>query len=91
MGYTTGHTDRDLINPTSGHNISVDSLEYNSSWPALLEVVDKIDTMTNQFVIRDCSATIYATDTVEFDVDFCDSRLDACYQVIVKFVTWLFF
>lgn len=99
MGFIDNGSSEDgfLIHPNTNYDISISSLNYNSDWNWLMQVVDKIESIivdednsfnvtigaTNYCVIQNSNGELY--ESIE---DYGDSKLMTTYIACTAFVKW---
>jgi len=85
FGYT--YEAEDTIKPCKCTKFKPSEMLFNKDWKWLMSVVEAIDSITNEFVIRDCSATIYVDDNTTIERNESSSRMQAVYDVIIDYLT----
>ena len=96
MGMNCHDNDKNLFvfNTKDGNDvISIHELKYHSDWNWLMNVVDKIesftDEMDNNYKVTIENESCYIENTNILSSLDCKSKIDAVYQSVVEFIKML--
>lgn len=75
-------------NWSSGYSFESKNLMYNKSWDWLMPVLEKIESMGYDTVIRwqECVNTVYIHDTEADSVGY--EKIESVFNAVVSFIKW---